>query len=87
MDGSGILELFLKTSGRIKMHYLYAYLACSRMTLALGRNVGEPGSLPCFAWGAEYTSPEISLTAPTEQGALSPWLTPSTLYALFKWLL
>lgn len=71
MDASGILELFLKTSGRIKMHYLYSYLACSRMTPALGRNVGESGSLPCFAWGTESTSPEISLTAPTYHGAVS----------------
>lgn len=63
--------------GRINALFVL-YLACSLVALALARNVGEPGSLPCFARGAESRSRESSLTAPAENsvsgGSLSPWL-------------
>lgn len=83
----GFKVVFLKALGRINALFVL-YLACSLVTLALVRNAGEPGSLPCFARGAESRSQESSLTAPAknpESGeSLFPLLTPSFLYTLFK---
>jgi len=68
--GCGVFVLLFKDTGDDKDVLFVLCLACSQMALALARNVGEPGSLTCFALGVE--------SAPREGRV--PWLLwPSTL--------